>query len=73
MDKWLLVESSNINKIKFDLNTQTLSINFKPDSTYEYYNVPYYIWEGLLGNTSKGKYFHSFIKGNYETKKLESL
>jgi hypothetical protein len=71
MDKWILVESSNINKINFDLTTLTLSINFKPNSTYEYLNVPYWIWEGLIGSPSKGKYFHSFIKGKYETKKVE--
>lgn len=70
MGDWILTESSNINKIKFNLETQTLTINFKPDNTYEYYNVPYWIWEGLMGNESKGKYFHSFIKGKYETKKI---
>ena len=68
-NKWILVESSNINKISFDLKTQELSVNFKPDTTYKYKNIPYYIWEGLIGSDSKGKYFHAFIKGKYEYEK----
>lgn len=70
MSDWHLVESSNINKIKFDLNSQNLSINFKPNNTYEYKSVPYWIWEGFIGSESKGKYFHTFIKGKYETIKI---
>jgi len=69
-NKWILVESSNINKVSFDLKTQELLINFKPDNTYVYKNVPYYIWEGLVGNESKGKFFHSFIKGKFDYTKL---
>lgn len=70
MTDWILVESSNINKIKFNLGTQTLSINFKPNNTYEYPNVPYWVWEGFVGNESKGKYFHKFIKNKYDCIKL---
>lgn len=65
MDNWILTESSNINKISYDLKTNQLKINFKPNNTYTYENVPYYIWEGLVGSPSKGKYFHSFIKNKF--------
>ena len=67
---WHLVESSNINKLSYDMKTQTLSINFKPDQTYEYIEVPYYVWEGLVSSESKGKFFHMFIKGKFDYKKV---
>lgn len=71
-DKWILVESSNINKISFDLSTQDLIINFKPNNTYKYKNIPYYIWEGLIESESKGKFFHKFIKEKFEYEKLKN-
>ena len=71
-DKWILVESSNINKIAFDIKSQTLQINFKPDTTYEYKEIPYYIWEGLFSSPSKGQYFHKFIKNKFDFTKKET-
>lgn len=71
MNNWILTEnSSNINKISFDLKTQELLVNFKPNNTYAYKNIPYYIWEGFITSESKGKYFHSFIKSKFDYEKI---
>lgn len=72
-EKWILVESSNINKIAFDLATQELCINFKPNNTYVYKNIPFYIWEGLYGSPSKGQFFHNFIKNKFDFTKVENI
>lgn len=53
----------------------TLQITFrgkngKPNLVYEYYYVPREIWVKLALSDSKGKIIDSYIKGQYQYKKL---
>jgi hypothetical protein len=36
-----------------------------PGKTFHYRGVPREVWNGLLAASSKGKYFHQVIRGNY--------
>lgn len=63
------VSSSNLNAVGYDTSTKRLVIQFN-DSTYEYYDVPNSVYQGLLSASSKGKYHHQFIKNAYRYKKL---
>ncbi len=56
-------ESSNIARFGYDEGSSTLSIEFKKGGTYEYFDVPQSVYEGMQAATSKGQYFAAQIKG----------
>jgi len=60
----LPVTSSNIVSIGYDENISTLEIEFK-SGTYQYYDVPCYIFDELMNADSKGSYLHRNIKGSF--------
>lgn len=64
------VESSNIESIGYDSNSQTLEIEFLNGSIYQYFDVPMNIHEGLLNADSQGKYLAHSIKGNFRYSKV---
>ncbi len=65
------VESSDLHSVGYDEDTQTLEIEFNSGGIYEYYNVPQNIYEGLINAPSYGKFFHRYIKGNYNFRKIQ--
>lgn len=63
------VQSTNLIAIGYDEIFGTLRIRFK-NGTYDYYNVPSHIYNGLLTASSHGSYFAKYIKNSYPYKKL---
>lgn len=63
------VESSTIDKIGYDAETQTLTVSFDNGDTYNYKKVPEKTYKALMKAKSKGKYFHKNIKDKYESEK----
>ncbi len=61
--KMISVASTNISSIGYE--GTTLHIRFNSGGLYAYYNVPSSVYNGLMGASSKGKYFHANIKGRY--------
>lgn len=64
------VDSSNIDKIGYHEDEETLRIDFKNGTAYLYSNVPQMVFKSLLDAESKGKYFSSVIKKNFTFRKL---
>lgn len=64
-------KSSHIEKIQYDNNTQTLTIQFSNGSVYQYSAVPQYIGDGLQSAESKGTYLAEYIKGKYPHKRIK--
>lgn len=64
------VESSNIKAIGYDSDSAILVIEFKDGSTYEYYDVPQYEYDGFISAESKGKYGHANIYKRYRQQKI---
>ena len=62
---WISVESSNLSRVRHDENSNTLEIEFIGSNVYQYFDVPKVIYDELLKADSKGKYFHSQIKGHF--------
>lgn len=62
---WIEVESSNIDAVAYDSDSETLYIRFKGGAEYEYRDVPEFVYEGLLEAESKGKYFWRYIRNIY--------
>jgi KTSC domain len=67
--KMQYVNSSNLVAVGYDSFTQTLRIQFH-SGTYDYYNVPISVYQGLMNATSKGKYHHQYIKNKYPYHKI---
>jgi hypothetical protein len=61
------VRSSNIKDVDYNKDSKELKIKFmsRPDSTYIFKNVPYDIYEGLMKDKSKGKFFHRKIRNKF--------
>ena len=64
------VQSSNINSVGYDQESQILEIEFKHGSVYQYYGVPEHEYDNLIGATSVGSYHAQHIKGNYQYQKI---
>ncbi len=59
------VDSSNIERIGYDSSSSTLRIEFKQNRTYDYTNVPEYIFNELRNASSVGSYHARNIKNIY--------
>lgn len=57
------VTSSNIEAIGYDAGSETLQVEFKNGSTYQYFDVPERVFEELRDAGSVGAYLSSNIKG----------
>lgn len=64
------VDSSNIQSIGYDSDSQTLEIEFHSGEIYQYFNVPSSLFEKILAANSQGEFFHQFIKNNYTYEKI---
>lgn len=64
------VTSSHIRAAGYDLDSQTLEVEFNNGSVYQYASVPLNEYEGLMTADSQGKYFNANIKNRYSYVKL---
>lgn len=59
------VTSSNLASIGYDEDTNTLEIEFQSGAVYQYFDVPFAVYDGLMEADSHGKYLAQRIKGQY--------
>jgi hypothetical protein len=59
------VDSTNIERIGYDSNSNTLRIEFKSNRTYDYSNVPESVFTELRNASSIGSYHARNIKNSY--------
>ena len=60
------LNSSAIRAVQYDTATLILTIWFTGGSQgYHYYNVPDWVYAGLLSASSKGQYFNRYIRDQY--------
>ena len=60
------VNSSAILEIGYDEATGQMKIKFKQGKVYDFCQVPKYILQGLLESSSKGAYYNTHIRDNYQ-------
>lgn len=63
------VNSSNLVSVGYDSTSQTLRIQFH-NATYDYFNVPFQIYQGLMNASSKGGYHAAYIKNSYRYRRV---
>ncbi|ANH01769.1 MULTISPECIES: KTSC domain-containing protein [Leptospira] len=64
------VSSTNIRSIGYDSETSTLEVEFLNGGTYQYFDVPESIHQGLMSAVSHGEYLAACIKGSYRYSKV---
>lgn len=64
------VDSSNIERIGYDSASSTLRIEFKSNSTYDYFNVPEHVFNELMQASSVGGYHAKNIKNLFPYTKI---
>ena len=63
------VDSSAICSVGYDPASETLEVEFQSGNVYRYSGVPEEIYEDFLQARSKGRFFGTFIRGQYESAK----
>lgn len=69
MDR-VAVNSSNLASVGYDSASRTLEIEFLNGGSYQYFDVPAHVHQGLLQAPSHGSYFHAHIRDVYQYTKL---
>ena len=64
------VTSSNIRSIGYELESQTLEVEFNNGSVYQYHGVPEHEYDAVMNASSHGIYFNANIKNRYGCTKL---
>lgn len=64
------VSSSNVYSIGYDDSSNILEVQFNNGSIYQYSNVPYSIYKGLMSAASHGNYLHAHVKGIYSYRRI---
>ena len=71
MPEMLLVDSSNVEAIGYDPDTQELHVRFvKSGETYVYYGVEEWVFQEFMQADSKGTHLNTNIKNHYQYGKL---
>jgi hypothetical protein len=59
------VDSSFIATVGYNSWSGTLVVVMRSGQSYEYHNVPYSVYIGLITASSPGAYYNEHIKGKY--------
>jgi hypothetical protein len=64
------VDSSSIASVGYSPDSETLEIEFKNQTIYEYYNVPQVIYDQLMETASVGAYFSASIRNVFANSRV---
>ena len=64
------VSSSNVEALGYDADSQTLEVEFKNGTVYQYFDVPERVFEELRDAGSVGAYLAAQVKGAYRFSKV---
>jgi len=64
------ISSSTIRSAGYDHQTMIMEVAFVNETIYQYFDVPEYVFQGLLSAPSAGTYFNTFVKGTYRYSRL---
>jgi hypothetical protein len=64
------VSSSNLASVGFDTLSGTLEVEFHSGTVYRYFQVPRYMFDGLMAASSKGSYFAENIRDGFQFQRV---
>ena len=69
LTEYLTVKSSAVTSVWYKSSIASLVVDYKNGSSYEYLNVPYFVFEGFRSAGSKGSFINKYVKGKFEFNK----
>lgn len=69
LTEFITVKSSAVVSAWYKPSVPTLVVDYANGSSYEYLDVPYFVFEGFRSAESKGAFINKHIKPNYIAKK----
>jgi hypothetical protein len=69
LTEFITVQSSVIKNVWYKPSLSSLVVDYNNGSSYEYLDVPYFIFEGFRSAESKGRFINKHIKTRFEFKK----
>ena len=66
-ESWDPVESSNLGRVKYDVATRVLLVEFSNRKVYAYADVPETVYRNLMKSMSPGSYFFREIRNTYKS------
>lgn len=66
----VVIESSNLSKAIYNVETKLLDVEFKNGAKYQYEDVPHQIFTRMRMSESQGKYFNTEISKKFKYKKI---
>lgn len=71
---WIIANSTNIEKFRYDPESLILEIEFKKGAVYQYFDVPNSVYETFISQVnsggSAGQFFNTSIKGYFRYAKI---
>ena len=64
-------ESSTVKSTEYNIETQTLTVEFKNGNVYEYYKFTEIDWNSLQNADSVGKHLNAHVKGKFDYKQIK--
>ncbi len=61
----VVVQSTTLTTIAYDADRQLPQIEFRDQAIYQYSDVPADVYQGLIGASSKGRYFNRSIPSRF--------
>ena len=69
LTEFITVESSVIKNVWYKPSLASLVVDYNNGSSYEYLDVPYFVFEGFRSAESKGRFINKHIKTRFEFKR----
>lgn len=69
---WEHVDSSNVERVAYHDETETLCVKFRSGAMYTYAGVSFNSYMSLVGADSVGRYLNSVIKGLHHYQRFET-
>ncbi|HYV28079.1 MAG TPA: KTSC domain-containing protein [Candidatus Eisenbacteria bacterium] len=66
----ITVQSSNLASVGYNPWSGTLTIEFHGGRVYQYFNVPFAVYLGLMTADSHGSYFAANIRDQYQFRRI---
>lgn len=65
------VASIDITQVGYDHDAEVLEIQFSSQSVYQYFNVPFKVYDTLMSASSKEDYYHAHIGQRFPYLRVE--
>lgn len=68
----LPVASTMASAIGYDSDNEVLQIEFNSGAVYQYSDIDEDTWEDLYSSNAIGKYYNQYIKGKYQSQRIDN-